>query len=399
VRRALAALALLAALAGCGGGGDDKGSASSPATATQTSPTQTTPAEVAPPADDSGGRPAFDPETIYKTRSPGVVTIISLSGGSSSVTGGTSESLGSGFVVDADGYIATNAHVVTSQSGATAKNVYVTFSDGNQLEAKIVGTDPNADVALVKVDPSKLRGPGAKIVPLPLGATSELQAGDPVAAIGSPFGEQQSLSVGVVSALNRDIESLTSFRIGNAVQTDAAINHGNSGGPLLDANGEVIGINSQIRSTSGGGEGVGFAIPVETAKRSIDQLRAKGKVVYAYLGVSSVPLYPQLAERLGLKVINGSLIDRVEKDGPADKAGLRGAKSHITFQGLPRIPVGSDVIVAVDGRKLTLPDDLSDVIGVHEPGDTVTLDVLRDGKSIKVPVKLGQRPERPAGAR
>jgi S1-C subfamily serine protease len=253
-------------------------------------------------------------------------------------------------------------------------------------------------VALLKIDPSQMKG-GAKVVVLPLGATSTLQVGDPVAAIGSPFGEPQSLSVGVVSALNRDIESLTNFAIGNAIQTDAAINHGNSGGPLLDSGGAVVGINSQIRSTSGGGEGVGFAIPVETAKRSIEQLRTGGRVVYAYLGVSSVPLYPQLAERLGLKVIHGALIDQIVPGGPADQAGLRGAKSHITFQGQPNIPVGGDVIVAIDGRNLLKPDDLSEIVAMHRPSDTVTLDVLRDNKQIKVNVKLGKRPEQPAGAR
>jgi S1-C subfamily serine protease len=289
--------------------------------------------------------------------------------------------------------------VVTTPSGAKAKQVYVQFGDGNKLDARIVGTDLDADVALLKVDPSQLRGPGAKIVALPLGTTSELQVGDPVAAIGSPFGEPQSLSVGVVSALNRDIESLTNFSIGNAIQTDAAINHGNSGGPLLSAGGKVVGINSQIRSTSGGGEGVGFAIPVETAKRSIEQLRATGGVVYAYLGVSSVPLYPQLAERLHLSVDHGAMIDQVVPGGPADQAGLRSATSHITFQGQPGIPVGGDVIVAIDGRDLIKADDLSDVVATHRPGDTVTLDVLRNNKRIKVSVKLGKRPEQPAGAR
>src|SRR3954447_20673843 len=315
--RALMLLAVAAAIAGCGGGGDKTASSTTP----QESQTQTA-AQAPRAAEDSGARASFNPETIYKTLSPGVVTVISVAGGSS-------EALGSGFVVDAKGYVATNAHVVTTGSGSHAKQVYVQFGDGNRLDANIVGTDLDSDVALLKIDPSQLRGPNAKVVSLPLGATSELQVGDPVAAIGSPFGEPQSLSVGVVSALNRDIESLTNFTIGNAVQTDAAINHGNSGGPLLDGAGKVIGINSQIRSTSGGGEGVGFAIPVETVKHSLDQLRAKGRVDYAYLGISSVTLYPQLAERLKIDALSGALIDGVEKDGPADEAGLVGARSHI----------------------------------------------------------------------
>ena len=395
MKRALTLVALLGALAGCGGGG---GKSSQTATGTAPAGSQTTQTGAVNPPDDSGARASFDAETIYKTRSPGVVTVISLIGGPSNVSGAAAKALGSGFVVDAAGYIATNAHVVTTGSGADAQSVYVQFGDGNQLAAKIVGTDLDSDVALLKVDPSQLRGPNAKIVPVPLGTTSSLQVGDPVAAIGSPFGEPQSLSVGGVSALNRDIESLTNFTIGNAVQTDAAINHGNSGGPLLNAGGTVIGINSQIQSTSGGGEGVGFAIPIETAKRSIEQLRANGKVTYAYLGVKTVPLYPQLAERLGLNVLDGALIDSVQPGGPADKAGLRGAKSHITFQGQPGIPVGGDVIVAVDGRPLLRPDDLSDVVGTHRPGDTVDLQIVRGGKRQTVPVKLAARPDQPAGA-
>ncbi|HEX4717846.1 MAG TPA: trypsin-like peptidase domain-containing protein [Thermoleophilaceae bacterium] len=386
MRRGFAAVAALGVLAGCGGGGGSSSTATNTAATPQK--TQTTRVEVIRSSD--GGGSGFDPQAIYKSEAPGVVTVIALSGGG--------EALGSGFVIDSAGYVATNAHVVTGQSGGKAKQVYVQFSDGNKLSASIVGTDLDSDVALLKVDPSELRGPGATLVPLPFGATSNVKVGDPVAAIGSPFGEPQSLSVGVVSALNRDIESLTNFPIGNAVQTDAAINHGNSGGPLLQRDGKVIGINSQIRSSGGGGEGVGFAIPVETVKHSVAQLRAKGHVDYAYLGVSSVPLYPQLAEHLGLKEATGALVDQVVPGGPADKAGLHGASSHTTFQGEPRIPVGSDLIAAVDGRKLTPTDDLTDLIGLHQPGDTVQLTIGHDGRQRTIAVKLGKRPERVTGA-
>ena len=388
MRRALACVAAVAVFAGCGGGGGDKTRTAATGTAKQTQPTQVGVLES---SGRSGGR-GFDPEAIYKNEAPGVVTLVSLGGGTRDVLGQQSEALGSGFAVDGGGYIATNAHVVTTGAGSEAKEVYVQFADGNRLPARIVGADPNADVALVKVDPSQLRGPNAKIVPLPLGSTKGVRVGDPVAAIGSPFGEQQSLSVGVVSALNREIESLTNFSIGNAIQTDAAINHGNSGGPLLDAGGRVIGINSQIRSTGGGGEGVGFAVPIETVRRSIDQLRQKGRVDYAYLGISSVTLYPQLAERLGLKATTGALLDKVEAGGPADKAGLRGAKSHITFQGVPQVPVGGDAIVGVDGKKLTAADDLTDQIALHQPGDMVKLDVERGDSRRSIEVKLGKRP-------
>jgi S1-C subfamily serine protease len=389
VRRALTVCACLAALAGCGGGGSDSQPTSSPA---QVAQTQTTKVEVLKSPGHAAGK-EFDPQTIYKTEGPGVVTLISLSGGSSNLQSRSSQALGSGFVIDSQGDIATNAHVVTSDSGKEAKEVYVQFADGNKLAARIVGTDLDSDVALVKIDPAKLRGPNAKLVALPLGASSELQVGDPVAAIGSPFGEQQSLSTGVVSALNRDILSLTDFGIGNAIQTDTAINHGNSGGPLLDGSGKVIGINSQIQSTGGGGEGVGFAIPIETVKHSLEQLRAKGRVDYAYLGISSVTLYPQLADRLKIgNAISGALVDKVESGGPADDAGLHGAESHITFQGVPKIPVGSDLIVAVDGRKLSQAEDLSDVIGVHHPGESVKLQIIRDGHRRTIDVPLGKRP-------
>ena len=386
MRRVLVCVAVAGAIAGCGGGGGgaDKTSSATTSTPPAASQTQTT---------QAGGGPTFDPQAIYKREAPGVVTLVALDAGGGGRQG---EAVGSGFVVDSQGHIATNAHVITNDSGAKASEVFAQFADGNRLPARIVGTDPDSDIGLVKVDPSQLRGRGAKLEPLPLGSTSELQVGDPVAAIGSPFGEQQSLSVGVVSALNRDIQSLTNFDIGNAIQTDAAINHGNSGGPLLNHAGQVIGINSQIRSTGGGGEGVGFAIPVETVKHSIEQLRAKGHVSYAYLGISTVTLYPQLAARLGIKgQTAGALVDDVRGGGPGARAGLRGAKDHITFQGVPGVPVGGDVIVSIDGRKLTEAEDIADLIGTHQPGDSVEVRVIRDNKPVTVKVTLGRRPEQP----
>jgi 2-alkenal reductase len=215
--------------------------------------------------------------------------------------------------------------------------------------------------------------------------------GEPVAAIGSPFGENQSLSVGVVSAVDRSIESLTRFQIGNAIQTDAAINPGNSGGPLLDAHGRVIGINAQIKSNSGGGEGVGFAIPVDAVRRSLRELRERGRVSYGYLGVSSLVLWPQAARRLGLDVRDGAVVQRVEPNSPAEDAGLEAGDGEIEFQATP-IPTGGDVIVAVDGRRLTRRDDLADVISAKRAGERVNLELLRDGKRRTVEVELGQRP-------
>ena len=275
-----------------------------------------------------GSEGDFDPGAIYDRLAPGVVTVVSIfEGGGGLLEDGGEGGQGSGFVLDGRGYIATNAHVVTTGEGASserAEEVYVEFSDGNRVPAEIVGDDPNVDVALLKIDPA-----GLGLTPLPLGRSGRIEVGQPVAAIGSPFGERQSLSIGVISAVDRNIESLTRFQIGNAIQTDAAINPGNSGGPLLDAHGRVLGINAQIKSQSGGGEGVGFAIPVDAVRRSLRELRADGRVGYGYLGVTTLVLWPQLAERLDLDVAGGALIQEVEADSPAEDAGLREGGSEI----------------------------------------------------------------------
>jgi S1-C subfamily serine protease len=382
VRRLGALLGAAALAAGGCGGDDDEGAGGGP------QKVETTRVQVVEGLGDKGG---FDPAGIYKRLSPGVVTVVSIFSGGPAILGNDPEGgLGSGFVLDGDGNIATNAHVVSTGEGSKlkrAKAVYVEFSDGDRVGARIVGTDPNADVALLKIDPS-----GLSLTPLKLGSARNLTVGEPVAAIGSPFGERQSLSVGVVSAVDRAIESLTAFSIGDAIQTDAAINRGNSGGPLLDAKGEVIGINSQIKSSSGGGEGVGFAVPVETVKRSLGQLRRDGKVSYAFLGVTSQGLYPQLANRLGLDVKRGALVVKVQKDSPADDAGLEAGDDKIDFQGQQDIPKGGDVIVAVDGARVEESGDLADLISVKEPGKKVDLRVVRGDDVRTVSVKLEQRP-------
>jgi S1-C subfamily serine protease len=335
----------------------------------------------------SGG---FDPQAIYERLSPGVVTVISTFGARGTL-GGAEGGLGSGFVIDGEGYIATNAHVVLGDPPkfTRARNVYVEFADGNRVDAKIVGTDLNADVGLLKLDPE-----GLTLTPLQLGESHNLHVGAPVAAIGSPFGEEQSLSIGVISALDRDIESLTQFRIGDAIQTDAAINRGNSGGPLLDARGRVLGINSQIKSSSGGGEGVGFAVPVDTVRRSLASLRDSGKVEYGFLGVSAQTLYPQLARRLRLPVDHGSLVATVQKGSPAAKAGISPGTGKIDFQGQRNIATGGDVIVAVDGQPITQDVDLPELIGRKGPGQKVRLELVRGKKRRTVEVTLGIRPGR-----
>jgi S1-C subfamily serine protease len=372
---ALLAASTLLALAGCGGSDSSGGD-----------PGATGPSRV---EIVSGlGKDNFNPAAIYDRLSPGVVTITSLfGGGENALQQGAGQ--GSGFVISGDGYVTTNAHVVTSGSGKSikkAREIYVQFPDGNQVPAKIIGFDPNADVGLVKVDPS-----GLHLVPLDLNRRSPFKVGEPVAAIGSPFGEQNSLSVGVVSATNRTIEALTDFSISNAVQTDAAINRGNSGGPLLDAHGRVIGINSQIRSSGGGSVGVGFAVPVETVRRSVDQLRKSGKVEYAYIGISTQPLYPQLANRLDVPVSEGALVADVVKGAPADEAGIEGGTKEIRFQAT-LVKVGGDVITKIDGRNVTRENDFSEQILRYKPGDRVKLEVYRGKDRRIVEVTLGERP-------
>jgi S1-C subfamily serine protease len=378
-------VALVGALiAGCGSGGDDD-SGTPAASATQTA------TQVVVEASDG----SFNPAQIYKDSAPGVVTIDSVfeGGVSDLLGGGGAAGQGSGFVVDKEGDIITNAHVVTSGGrlnggGAPreAKQVFVEFGDRNRVPAEIVGFDADADIALIKVDPE-----GIDLKPLALSDRSSFAVGEPVAAIGSPFGEDQSLSVGVISATDRTVEGLTNFGIDNAIQTDASINPGNSGGPLLDAEGEVIGINEQIASSSGSNSGVGFAIPVTSVRYSLDQLRADGKVDYAYLGVTSESLYPQLAEHLGLDTEAGALITDVVNDSPADDAGLNGSTGGDTFQ-LRQVKTGGDVVIAVDGDPVLANNDLSTLIAQHKPGDTVTLDVIRDGRKESVDVTLGSRP-------
>jgi S1-C subfamily serine protease len=371
IRRWAVAAALVALLlAGCGG--DEKGDSGAAPAATKTT------TEVVVQTASEG----FDAAAVYREASPGVVTIRSI------FDAGGAE--GSGFVLDTEGRIVTNAHVVTDGEGTDrkeAESVFVEFPDRNVLPAKIVGFDPFADVALLEVKPN-----GFDLHPLELGDDSELVVGQPVAAIGSPFGEQQSLSVGIVSATDRSVESLTQFQIEGAIQTDASINPGNSGGPLLDAGARVVGINQQIQTSSGANDGVGFAVPISTIRRSVAQLKRKGEVEYAYIGVSSQGLYPQLAAKLGLDAEYGALVAEVVEDGPADDAGLRGGDDKLRFQGVP-YEVGGDTILAVDGREVIRPDDLARFISTLKPGDDVTLEVLHeDGNRVEVEVTLGARP-------
>jgi S1-C subfamily serine protease len=388
VRRpsALAALLLcLALLAGCGSGSGDSSVSERSAGTSQEVPATTPPEpEVVVEASSAG----FDAARVYSEAAPGVVTIRSVFGGA-----GAAE--GSGFVLNEDGEIATNAHVVTDESTGereAAEEVFVEFPDRNVVAAEIVGFDPFVDVALLKIAPA-----GLPLHPLELGDDRELRVGQAVAAIGSPFGEQQSLSIGVVSATDRSVKSLTQFEIFGAIQTDASINPGNSGGPLLDAGARVVGINQQIETNSGANEGVGFAVPVSAVKRSLAQLREDGSAEYAYMGVSSQSLYPQLADELNLDTTFGGLLSEVVPGGPAEEAGLEGGGDKLKFQAA-QYRTGGDVILAIDGQKIVEENDLARVIAVHQPGDKVTLTVLHDNQREKVELTLGERPDAvPAG--
>ena len=373
-RRALgAALALVLALAGCGGSGEG-GSGSTASTSVAQPP------QVIVQAAARG----FDAAKVYREASPGVVTIRSIFG-----AGGGAAAEGSGFVLDTSGRIVTNAHVVTNGEGSArepARAVFVEFPDRNVVAAEIVGFDPFADVALLRVEPD-----GFDLHPLRLGDDEDLIVGQPVAAIGSPFGEQQSLSVGIVSATDRSVESLTRFQIEGAIQTDASINPGNSGGPLLDAAARVVGINQQIETSSGANDGVGFAVPISTVQRSLAQLEQGGEAEYAYIGVSSQALYPQLAEKLGLDTDFGGLLAEVVPGSPADEAGLRGGDGKLRFQAAA-FSTGGDVILSVEGHRIVRPDDLARFISTYRPGEKVSVEVLRDGEHEEVEVTLGKRP-------
>jgi len=330
----------------------------------------------------------FDAATVYRETVPGVISVRSIFGESSNPLEGSAAG-GSGFVLSDDGEIVTNAHVITNGEGedrTPAKQVYIEFYDGNVVPAEIIGFDPFADVGLVKVDPDDV-----DLTPLSLADSEKVAVGQPIAVIGSPFGEDHSLSTGVVSQTGRSVMSLTDFQIEGAIQTDASINPGNSGGPMLDGQGRVIGISQQMKSGSGASNGVGFGVPSNSIKNSVDQLRENGEASYAYIGVSTQPVYPQLAEKLGLDVSTGALVGDVVEDGPAEKAGIKGGDEEITFQA-SRYKIGGDVIVSVNDEKIEHAEDLGRIIGGLRPGDSVDLGIIRDGKEISVKVDLQERP-------
>jgi 2-alkenal reductase len=363
---------------------------SSTTTVFRTSPVQPGPtaatAAVKPSAKPLLGN-GFSPSSIYARRSSGVVTIVSVYGNDS---GSTVQ--GSGFVVSPQGYILTNSHVITTAGDTPvaqpADSVFIEFQDRDRAEAKIVGWDVFDDVGLVKVDPS-----AHPLAPVPLGNSAAAVVGEPVAAIGSPFGNENSLAVGVVSAVHRSVNSLTSsFNLVDAIQTDAPINHGNSGGPLFDARGRVIGINAQINSTSGEAEGVGFAVPINSAKRSMQQLIANGSVSYAYVGVETTDLTPALARRFGYGVQRGAVVTDVLDGSPAAKSGLRPGRKTASAFGVD-FPRSGDVIVSINGRRVTGSEDIARIVTSLRPSQVARFTVERGDARLVLPVRLGERSE------
>jgi S1-C subfamily serine protease len=335
----------------------------------------------------------FQPQQIYAKRASGVVTIYSIYG---SDVLAAQEAQGSGFVVSPKGYILTNSHVITNAGDTQGKvkkadKVFVEFRDRDRVSAKVVGWDVFDDVGLLKVDPAD-----HALDPVPLGKSNAAVVGEPVAAIGSPFGNENSLTVGVVSATQRSISSLTSaYNLVDAIQTDAPINHGNSGGPLFDARGRVIGINAQIRSDSGNAEGVGFAVPIDSAKRSMTQLIAAGRVSYAYVGIETEDLTPSVAHKFGYPVRHGAVITRVNDGSPGGDAGLRGGNDDEQVLGT-RFTRGGDVIVAIAGEPVSSAEDVVRVVTERlSPGQTTRFTIYRGSERRDVRVKLAERPNSP----
>ena len=339
----------------------------------------------------------FDPAEIYRERAAGVVTIVAVFG-SGQIAASADAAQGSGFVVSKEGYILTNSHVITTAGEAdatatpeAASSVFVEFRDHDRVRARVVGWDVYDDVGLLKVDPGE-----HQLTPLPLGDSSQVVVGQPVAAIGSPFGNESSLSVGVVSATERSIASLTSsYDLVDAIQTDAPINRGNSGGPMFDPRGRVIGINAQIRSDSGNAEGVGFAVPINSARRSMEQLIKTGKVRYAWLGVSTQTLTPKLAEHFGYPESHGAAVQTVVDGSPAADAGIEGGGAKKVFTGIDFQP-GGDLIVAIDGKPVRTAEDVVRAITEGRlPGQTTHLTILRGSNRVEIAVRLGERPATP----
>jgi S1-C subfamily serine protease len=332
-------------------------------------------------SDSSGG---LTVNQIYDQSSPGVAfvraEVVQQGNSVFGLQAQRGEATGSGFVIDKDGDVLTNAHVVEGATKVTVDLGSKTFN------AKIVGRDTSSDVALLKI-----KADGNSLKPLPFGDSSKIHVGDPVVAIGNPFGLDRTVTTGIVSALQRQLKAPNGFTIEHVIQTDAAINPGNSGGPLIDGRGRVIGINSQIATAGGNGSvGIGFAVPIDTAKKIANQLKQSGKVQHAFLGVTGVAITKSLSDSLNLPTDRGVLVQQVS--GPAKKAGIKGGDTQVTV-GSSDIVLGGDVIVAIDGKSVKSMDEVIGAVDAKKPGDKVNLKLLRGSKQRTATVTLGTRPQ------
>ena len=345
--------------------------------------TETTPEET-----ETTAAPARSLTTgeVYDRTASGVVQITSTRPGPES---DADTALGSGFVVDKAGHIVTNYHVIEG-----ADQIRVSFSNRDTVLARLVGTDASTDLAVLEVEAS-----ANALTPLPLGNSDKVRVGDPVVAIGNPFGLDRTATAGIVSALQRGITSPgpVNFTIDHVIQTDAPINRGNSGGPLLNMRGQVIGVNTQIQTGGASGNvGIGFAVPSNTVKDVVAQLLRKGWVAHAYLGIGGQAINPDLARSYNLPVRAGVLVETVKEDTGAAKAGLRPGDTDVVVAGVTYV-LGGDIIVGLDDTSIVTPLELVDAISDHEPGDEVELTIYRDAERTSVTVTLGRRPASPNG--
>jgi S1-C subfamily serine protease len=335
---------------------------------------------------------AMSVNEIYERASSGVVRINASDNSTSGSTNpfGQNAALGSGFVIDKSGHIVTNYHVVRD-----AGRVTVSFSNRDTVQAEVVGTDPSTDLAVLRVQTA-----ASALTPLSMGNSDAVRVGDPVVAIGNPFGLDRTVTAGIVSALQRLIQAPNSFTIDHVIQTDAPINPGNSGGPLLNARGQVIGVNTQIETGTGssatGNVGIGFAVPSNTVKDVVAQILRTGRVDHAYLGISGQALTEDVADTYNLPVEAGVLVGRVTDDSGADKAGIEGGETEVVVAGVS-YTLGGDIIVAFDGKKISSVEELRDAISGKKPGDKVKLVIYRDASRTSVTVTLGRQPASPQG--
>jgi len=338
------------------------------------------------PADSNG----MSVNEIYERAASGVVRVNSTSNSTAATGLGAQQTsaLGSGFVIDKTGHIVTNYHVVEG-----ADVVTVSFSNRDTVKADVVGTDPSSDIAVLRVNTA-----ASALTPLPLGNSDAVEVGDPVVAIGNPFGLDRTVTAGIVSALQRLITAPNRFTIDHVIQTDAPINHGNSGGPLLSSRGQVIGVNTQIETgdTATGNVGIGFSVPSNTVKDVVAQIIRTGRVDHAYLGISGQAVTPDVADKYNLPVKAGVVIESVTNDSGADKAGLEGGKTQVVVAGETYV-LGGDIIVSFDGAKISSIEQLRDAVAAHKPGDRVTVVIYRDAKKTSVTVTLGRQPASPQG--